>query len=576
MADKELEDFILHLNREAMTYLKQENFPLSLKTLKDAEKLLKTIGPNENLKLHGITLNNFGCFYKRINKPNVALKFLKQACEKESIEPIDRVNLAGTLLNMCAIYSQLGKHDQALNQGCQALSLLEQESAGSPNLVSTLIIAYHNTGVEYEFLNNLRQAVECYKSAWTFAVKQMGENNSLTLSIHNSYVEALEKQEKTELKTTIREQLRLNSKVKPQEKRNLSALPAIRKPKDPNPYIKPKIQSSVNQTKRLKKPEKTALEKATDLAQIRFLTGDRLQPMFQNKTQPINLRPVTVTKPADLLTRPLRVKKQREKITEQNESSDEHKEEFKHVRTASAPVNITVGNLQERIRNLEHKYNDFDKKIQPIKQQLPDLDSFKIDRITALYELEKLAEKGPQDSKWEKEKEEFLKRMEELDKENEEKVEDFEEKPEKIEEKPGKIEEKSENTEKFEEILENPKKNSGKIEEFHENPEQNSENIDDIIRDLNNIKETVHDSPTEINSSSKKTPLTITQGYFRGHLKRSQLSKKTSAAIIIQKHVRRHQCRTIYIEIREAIIFIQSVYRGHLVRKSLKPSKAIN
>ena len=126
MADKELEDFILHLNREAMNYLKQENFQLSLKTLKDAEKLLKTLNSPENLKLHGITLNNFGCFYKRINKPNVALKFLQRACEKESIEPIDRVNLSGTLLNMCAIYSQLGKHDRALEQGIQALSLLEQ------------------------------------------------------------------------------------------------------------------------------------------------------------------------------------------------------------------------------------------------------------------------------------------------------------------------------------------------------------------------------------------------------------------------------------------------------------------
>src|SRR5574343_262215 len=104
MADKELEDFILNLNREAMNYLKQENFQLSLKTLKDAEKLLKTLNSPENFKLQGITLNNFGCFYKRINKPNVALKFLQRACEKESIEPVDRVNLAGTLLNMCAIF----------------------------------------------------------------------------------------------------------------------------------------------------------------------------------------------------------------------------------------------------------------------------------------------------------------------------------------------------------------------------------------------------------------------------------------------------------------------------------------
>jgi tetratricopeptide (TPR) repeat protein len=106
MADTELHDFILHLNRDAMSYLKEENYTLALKTLKDADKLLKTLNSSQHPKLEGITLNNFGCFYKRINKPNVALKFLKQACEKESVEPIDAVNLSGTLLNICAIYSQ--------------------------------------------------------------------------------------------------------------------------------------------------------------------------------------------------------------------------------------------------------------------------------------------------------------------------------------------------------------------------------------------------------------------------------------------------------------------------------------
>ena len=165
MSDNDLEDFILNLNRDAMNHLKEENYSLALKTLHDAEKMLKTIDSNSNHKLQAITLNNFGCFYKRINKPNVALRFLKKACEKESVEPIDSVNLAGTLLNICAIYSQLGKHDLALEHGCKALQLVEKCEISSPNLASTLIIGYHNTGVEYEFLNCLKQAVECYKSA---------------------------------------------------------------------------------------------------------------------------------------------------------------------------------------------------------------------------------------------------------------------------------------------------------------------------------------------------------------------------------------------------------------------------
>ena len=165
MSDNELEEFILHLNRDAMNHLKDDNFSLALKTLQEADKMLKTVDSNSNHKLQAITLNNFGCFYKRVNKPNVALKFLNKACENESIEPIDNVNLAGTLLNICAIYSQLGKHDIALENGCKALHLVEKCESASPNLVSTLIIGYHNTGVEYEFLNYLKEAVECYKSA---------------------------------------------------------------------------------------------------------------------------------------------------------------------------------------------------------------------------------------------------------------------------------------------------------------------------------------------------------------------------------------------------------------------------
>ena len=126
--------------------------------------------------------------------------------------------------------------------------------------------------------------------------------------------------------------------------------------------------------------------------------------------------------------------------------------------------------------------------------------------------------------------------------------------------------------EKIEGILED----LGKIEGFQGIPEENTEKVDDLEQETSIVNEPVHRPPTPINSSSKKTPLTITQGCFRGYLKRSRLSKRASAAIIIQKHVRRHQCRAIYLEIREAVIFIQSVYRGHLVRKSLKSSKAAN
>src|SRR5574343_1533119 len=129
--DQDIQEFVLQLNREAMNYLKEGEFALAVKTLKDAHHVLNNQPGPQNLKLLGITLNNFGCFYKRIHKPNVALKYLSKAVEKESIEPVDQVNLAGTLLNICAIYSQLGKHQQALTHSCRALALLQDVQSTS-------------------------------------------------------------------------------------------------------------------------------------------------------------------------------------------------------------------------------------------------------------------------------------------------------------------------------------------------------------------------------------------------------------------------------------------------------------
>jgi hypothetical protein len=64
-----------------------------------------------------------------------------------------------------------------------------------------------------------------------------------------------------------------------------------------------------------------------------------------------------------------------------------------------------------------------------------------------------------------------------------------------------------------------------------------------------------------------KTPLTTTQGYFRGYLSRKSLDKRTLAAITIQKHIRRYQCRSIYLDIKQAIIMIQRSYRFYRSHK---------
>ncbi len=69
--------------------------------------------PSENIyRLIGITLNNLGCFYKRNEKPKVALRYLKKALVIEAATVNDESNLAGTHLNICAISSHMKQYSR--------------------------------------------------------------------------------------------------------------------------------------------------------------------------------------------------------------------------------------------------------------------------------------------------------------------------------------------------------------------------------------------------------------------------------------------------------------------------------
>lgn len=122
---------------------------------------------------------------------------LKRALEIEQTLQHVR-NAADTHLNLCAVLSQLGKHAQALEQAQAALIILQEEfylakQAPSPDpqalrkassssssssadatgqatssgqqldRVSVMCIAYHNIGVEQEFLKDYANSVVSYK-----------------------------------------------------------------------------------------------------------------------------------------------------------------------------------------------------------------------------------------------------------------------------------------------------------------------------------------------------------------------------------------------------------------------------
>mmetsp|Transcript_32424 Transcript_32424/g.71638 ORF Transcript_32424/g.71638 Transcript_32424/m.71638 type:complete len:756 (-) Transcript_32424:233-2500(-) len=95
------------------------------------------------VRWRAITYNNLGVYYKRKGKPQAALQFLRQAAELEGVVAPDSAgapsetgsfqsgsastaveNPAGTLLNLCATLSSMGRHDEALAHAQEAVDLI--------------------------------------------------------------------------------------------------------------------------------------------------------------------------------------------------------------------------------------------------------------------------------------------------------------------------------------------------------------------------------------------------------------------------------------------------------------------
>ena len=77
--------------------------------------------------------------------------------------------MAATHLNICAIHSQLDAHAQAHSHCVAAVNLLEFDWDESENTATTIIIAYHNLGIESEHLGRTSEAAHAYRTGFTIA-----------------------------------------------------------------------------------------------------------------------------------------------------------------------------------------------------------------------------------------------------------------------------------------------------------------------------------------------------------------------------------------------------------------------
>lgn len=189
----------------AVYYLKKEDVNSALDLLKKSEELCET-----NELGMAMTFNNMACYYRRIGKMRTALNFLQKALTIEARLQRPEIQ-ADTHLNICAVLSQLNKHELALNHAMSAVILLqemqlrkrldpqtvqeeeEELSTGNENSkdrTAVLAIAYHNMGVEQEFLRSYPAAILSYKKAVNFAEKNLGPEDGITQNLRNVYENA--------------------------------------------------------------------------------------------------------------------------------------------------------------------------------------------------------------------------------------------------------------------------------------------------------------------------------------------------------------------------------------------------
>jgi len=178
-------------NTLGMKHLKDGNTEVSCKYFEKAEALTDPANLHMNadsrLVLRAVTYNNMGCFYKSMSKLHTALQYLRKAQKIEERSNGKCQNPAGTHLNLCALLSQMGKHQEALQHAQLALNILEVQGppppGGESKSESMICVAYFNMGAEYEHMKKMTEAFWAYDRAYQSCLSELGEEHPLSQQI---------------------------------------------------------------------------------------------------------------------------------------------------------------------------------------------------------------------------------------------------------------------------------------------------------------------------------------------------------------------------------------------------------
>ncbi|KAG6975279.1 hypothetical protein JG688_00002542 [Phytophthora aleatoria] len=211
---KALNEVMLSYNSVAMQYLAQGQFDQCLAMLRKAEAIVAPGNFKRCQALQILTFNNIGCCYRKLGKLKSALKYLKEAAQIGSGSAHVK-NLSITHLNLCAIQSQLGRHDLALEHAQAAIFHTQEELVGLEDgardeddsdqdaldpktreeKIISLAVAYHNLAVELEFNGRGEASLQWYKKALQLVWKYRESNEALCESFKKIFLDAKKKQQ---------------------------------------------------------------------------------------------------------------------------------------------------------------------------------------------------------------------------------------------------------------------------------------------------------------------------------------------------------------------------------------------
>jgi tetratricopeptide (TPR) repeat protein len=161
--------------RSSGTLIDKGEMNLCVKSLKLLEKIsavyLENLFIPEKCEIH----NTLACAYKKLNKLDQAKSELKLAIKCIKTHKDAAIDRASIYLNMCTVLSNLKKHKEAAEYGKMAVKAAQDDiitmklgSCNKARKVKLLAVAYHNLGVEEEFLKNYESALDWYRKAVHF------------------------------------------------------------------------------------------------------------------------------------------------------------------------------------------------------------------------------------------------------------------------------------------------------------------------------------------------------------------------------------------------------------------------